>query len=295
MYFIVVQATEANRAMVQHQQRIKTYQEWLELGFAVLEGADNSVDEEGGRQIRTTVDPQTKEHDSTPFTYTTVSHTMNKQGTFMREDTEFHQPKVKGDFPRPLDVAIAHGMPTGIKDKHNVGGWVFHLTSYRNLMNAPDDSRKGIMFTGLQPSLGGGKGGACETSQVTSNESMVSESQEHSKNRIAVNTGPSNVMLYANQRLAFNNKQFGEGLYSETDLVERDGVLLRFRLTQEQIESMVIDPKHPKDRHVRLIQNVAVPPEAIEALTSGGWIPVVKLDPETLKAMMPQLPDLKEK
>lgn len=291
MYFVVVQPTEQNRRMVGFQQQIKTYEQWLELGFAAMEGADNSVGEEG-RQPQQKLEGSFAKHDAAPFVYSTHKHVMNQDGNFMRDKHEFRQPKKQGDFPKPLDVAIAHGMPVGIKDQGNVGKFVFHLTSLRNLLNAPDDSMPGIMGTGLQPSLGGGKGGACETSLVTSNESMVSESQQHSRNRIAVNTGPSNVMLYVNQRLAYNTKQFGEGLYTERDLVERDAILLRFRLTEDQIDSMQVDPKHPKDRHVRLIENIAVPRNAIEALTTAGWWPVGKLDLDVLKALMPDVKSL---
>ena len=290
MYFIVVQPTEENRRMVGFQQQIKTYEQWLELGFAAMEDADNSVVEEA-RQPQQALGSFAK-HDAAPFVYSTTTHETNQKRTFMRDKHEFRQPKKGNDFPKGLDVAVAKGMPVGIKDQDNVEKFVFHLTSFRNLVNAPDDSMPGIMTTGLQPALGGGKGGACETSQVTANPTMVSESQEHSKNRIAVNTGPSNVMLYVNQRLDYNTKQFGEGLYSETDLVERDPVLLRFRLTKAQIDSMVVDPKHPKDRHVRLIQDIAVPREHIEALTSEGWWPVGKLDLGALKELMPNVKTL---
>jgi hypothetical protein len=290
MYFMVAQVTEQNQPMVRYQQQIKKHAEWLELGFAPLEGADSSVAEEG-RKPTMALDNTFQDHDAAPFVYKTESHTVNQKGDFMRDNMEFRQPKKNNEFPKPLGVATAYGHPTGIQAEDNEGKFVFHVTSYRNLMKAPDDSALGIMTVGLQPALGGGLGGACETSQVTANESMVKESQEHSKNRIAVNTGPSNIMLYVNQRLAYNTKQFGEGLYTATDLVERDAILLRFRLTKEHIAAMVIDPKHPKDRHVRLIKNIPVSAHEIEVLTTEGWWPIGKLDPKALQAMMPQLTD----
>jgi Asp-tRNA(Asn)/Glu-tRNA(Gln) amidotransferase B subunit len=78
-------------------------------------------------------------------------------------------------------------------------------------------------------------------------------------------------------------------LYTEYDLVEREPVLLRFRLKEEHIKAMVVDPQHPKDKTVRLIKEIAIDSSEIEALTSQGWVPLADIDDEVLSEIMPKV------
>lgn len=195
----------------------------------------------------------------------------------------------QGNFEKRVGVATSNKRE-GIAQAANLGRFVFHLTTLRNLLTSPDSARPGtgIIATGLDPARGGGAGGACETAIVEGHHALVTDSIKGSVNRVAVNTLRSNLRMYANQRLDMNRARFAEGAYEEHDLTEREPILLRFRLVLEDIKSMSPDPVHPDQGQVRLIEGRGIAPDRLEGLTSEGWVPVSSLAAQ-LAEIMPSL------
>jgi hypothetical protein len=221
--------------------------------------------------------PETwQDADYAPFIYGVVRH--NGDGPRWTEVTAYRQRNNQGQFEQRTNAAKKHpGAPRmpnpGLKNHANAGRYVFHLTTLRNLFFAPNSSVRGtgIVNRGLDPDMGGGPGGACETCSVLSDRRMLEGSVQNSRQVVAVTTAPSNLKMYGNQRHEFTGTALAKGSYTDMDLVGRESIVLRFRLRVEYIDAMEPDPQHPNDEFVRLIRGVRIPPGEIEALTGEGW------------------------
>lgn len=282
MYFVIEHLSDENRALLKFQKIVRPYTAWVELGFTPLD-ADNSIVEPDE-----TPDELPK-HDYSPFIITTVAHRIEKgQVTTLTS----HKEKLKqSEFEETSGAPKAGGVTVGYAREDNIGKYVFHLTTLRNILSHPELAKpgSGVLGSGLDPKLGGGKGGASETSEVTGDREMIEGSQKHSVSRIATTSSRDNIKLYTNQRFEYTEEQFGKGLYSEHDVTEREPILLRFKIEADHIPAMEIDPQHPKDKYVRLIKDIPISPDKIEALTSEGWVPLLKVDLKTLLEIMPRL------
>jgi len=220
--------------------------------------------------------------DYAPFIFNVVKH--KTDGPRWTEVTAHRQKANQQKFQKTVGAATRHPVGRGevnpgLKTALNVGAYVFHLSTLRNLVFAPHGtvSGTGIISRGLDPGMGGGPGGACETCTVLNDQSMLTGSIKNSKNVVAVTTAMSNLKMYANQRHEYTATAFGKKEYSEQELVGRESVLLRFRLKQSYIDVMEVDPQHPNDEFVQLIRGIRIPPEEIEALTGEGWKPISAL------------------
>jgi hypothetical protein len=283
MYFMMEHLSEETQPLMRFQKQIKPYGFWVEQGFIPLD-ADNSVVEQESAET------PIPDRDYTPFLVKVVGHVINKDGTVEPRTSNVDRMNQKA-FEDTVGAPSAGGVTVGYGRESAIGNYVFHLTTLRNMLTNPESSEpgSGVRGQGLDPNFGGGSGGASETSEVTGDEGMILGSHEHSKRRVATTTSQTNLKLYTNQRLEFTEKQFGEGLYGDFDLVEREPVLLRFKVTAQHIEAMEIDPMHPKDKYVRLIKDIAISPDEMDVLTSEGWVSMGVIDMDTLLEVMPRI------
>jgi hypothetical protein len=292
MYFMVEYPNDQNRKLLPLAGVPKEYQEWLNLGLWPLKGADPSIVKTDGPQSDISKAMLGEEYG--PFVFGVVKH---KLGEGRYQEITAYKRRIKQEAfeqetgaARIPEVKLSQGeQHPGIKATVNEGTYVFHLTTLRNLGASPDSRNPGtgIQAVGLDPNKGGGRRGACETSTVTGDSEMTQGPIEHSKGVVAVNTALSNLKMYPNHRHEHNLAEFAKGNYGEKDLIEREPIVLRFKLTAAHINNMEIDPKHPKDRYVRLIRGVPIQPTEIEALTSEGWKPLQAL--KELSQFMPAL------
>jgi hypothetical protein len=187
------------------------------------------------------------------------------------------------EFEQMTGVAVPKPVKSGeiksIQNPKSLDAYVLHLTTMRNLFFAPGTTapNTGILKNGLDPTKGGGPGGACETCKVLNNQQMLEGSIKNSRNVVAVNTAASNLKLYANQRHEHTVGEFQQGNFTEEDLVGTESILLRFKLQQKYVDNMIVDPQHPTDEYVRLIKGVRVPVGEIEALLAEGWVQLSRL------------------
>lgn len=282
MYFIVENPNAQNRHVIPRQGTLATFDQWVESGlFSPIE-ADSSIDESPPvAPDRSSMNAKAYR----PYVFGPVKHAF-KGGRF--QVSTAHYEKLDQDafegatgtaFSKPGSALKPGDTHPSLKQARNVGRYVYHLTTLRNLMMSPDtnDVKRGIFATGLDPSKGGGKGGASETSAVMKNEKLTTDSFRHSTGVVAVTTSATNIKMYASQRTEHTAEEFAAKDLPEEELMAREPVLLRFAITQAYHDAMEEDPVHSKDKTVRLIRGQLIAPDEIEALTSDGWQPLAAL------------------
>ena len=280
MYFIVESLNDENRHLIKFEGQIRSFGEWLETdAFRVL-AEDNSVD---GEAVGPQLGHNINEH-IPPHVFRPVKHAFNEESGKVEVTTAPYVKLNQKAFEQTTGAATkasGAGRPIGeenpkLKHAGNVGRYVHHLTTLGNLMMNPGGGGPGtgIIARGLDPSKGGGKGGACETCVVLDDQEMYDGSKAGSKNVVAITTSATNVKMYTNQRHEHTAKEFAASRLGVADIMLREPILLRFRLTAAHIASMQVDPMHPKDDTVRLLVGQQISPAEIEALTSDGWVPI---------------------
>ncbi|WP_198115276.1 eCIS core domain-containing protein [Massilia rhizosphaerae] len=288
MYFIVESPNEENRHLIPLQGEVRSFNAWLDTGMFRVATGDNSV-QPGTDHETTPADLVGKDFDLHIFR--PVAHALAKpkpedKYPRMEVKTAHYDRRTQDEFENDTGAALSKhggrkpGEPNlAMQRDVNLGRMVYHLTTLKNLMFDPEKGHRkpGILYLGLDPAKGGGKGGACETCTVLNDVEMYEGSKAHSKGVVAVTTSRINIKMYANQRVEHGQSELAKGTMVPRDLLMRESILLRFALTAEHLAQMAIDPKHPKDDTVRLIRGIPIKPNMLEALTSDGWKPLLNL------------------
>jgi hypothetical protein len=167
-------------------------------------------------------------HDAEPWL-------LNKEGNLK---TDMSTDMSMGNFRERASVP-----KKGFNTKNALGKYVYHMTSYRNLVFRPDSNTPftGILSTGLDPSKGGGKGGACE---LCTDETLKETSEKHSKNKICTTANRLAMRTYVNQRENYAEKQKSTSTDESVEgaLIDNFSILLRFAIEQSHIEKWQADP-----------------------------------------------------
>jgi hypothetical protein len=178
---------------------------------------------------------------------------------------------------------VTHSKDKGFNEKNAIGKFVYHMTSYQNLVFAPGTRQPftGVLYRGLDPGAGGGPGGA---SELCRDPELKASSELHSKDKICVTTNRLAMRTYINQREDFAESQGAESLS-----IDHYSILLRFRIKAEHTgrrgpqASWQADPDDARAFHLqnKMVTEeegpFSIPPSAIECLTTEGWVSAIAL------------------
>lgn len=279
MYFIAVAPGESARALLDKEGIALPRRVWLELGLVELQGADASVQPANPER------PVDEGKDWVPFLMTPVAHE--------KEDERWRELAVvprDDKFKKATGAASANVPERGKRGglyTATSGAYVFHITTYRNLLTRPGmtDPMTGICARGLRADQGGLGGGASHTAPT---QKLLEQSAEGSKGVVAVTVAPSTIRMYHGFRMEDIKKQLKAGTYTDYDVVEQEPVMLRFKVTQKHLDAMKPDPVHPREARTVSLIPMNIEPGELEALTADGWVSVMsKHLLEELAAAMP--------
>ncbi len=138
---------------------------------------------------------------------------------------------------------------------------MYHMTSWKNLQS--------IRKTGLDPKLGGKPGGSVS---ITENKALKAESERTTLGKIAAATSNEVTAPYIHQKVAW--AELVEGAPSANY-----EVLLRFSCVVGR--PWAEDPVHHGAWHTKKL----IPAAKIECLYDEGWMPILDINEEALRAI----------